>query len=287
MSASRATRGMVLIAAFAVSIGGVPSAAGMTVGSGELGGGTLAVGIETASGPQTVLIEAGSPSLPRLVTYVWTPLPPGPPGSLENLCNASGQPVRGPAQIVFGWLYDVVAYTRDGRVLSETHECVAFPNPDDRSTPPAPPTRPVPPTIGDVWRAVALPRPVVGANPVRRGVTGLETRQWSGGAQTAQVAVAINGFRVTGTARVVAYRFFTDEGFLGASASPGDDAHPAAGHRFAFKGAHSLSVASVWHATVTMTGPDGVAPVPIDIDTAVLTATVDYPVVEVRSRLVG
>ena len=36
-----------------------------------------------------------------------------------------------------------------------------------------------------------------------------------------------------------------------------------------------------------MTGPGGAAPVPIDIDTAVLTATVDYPVVEVRTRLVG
>ena len=147
---------------------------------------------------------------------------------------------------------------------------------------------PVAPTIGDVWRAVALPRPVVGANPVTRGVTGLDTRLWSGGAQTVQVAVAIGGFRVTGTARVVGYRFSTDEGFLGASAGPGDAAHPAAAHRFAAKGPHSVSVASVWRATVTMTavGGDPIA-VPIDIDTAVLTATVDYPVVEVRSKLVA
>jgi hypothetical protein len=47
----------------------------------------------------------------------------------------------------------------------------------------------------------------------------------------------------------------------------------------------------VWRATVTMTaigaGPGGAVAVPIDIDTAVLTATVGYPVTEVRSRLVA
>jgi hypothetical protein len=221
------------------------------------------------------------------VYYVWTPLPPGRAGSLENLCNASGAAITDPAQVVFGWLYDVVAYTRDGRVLSDTHECVPFPDPSDRSSPPPPPADLVTPTVGDVWRAVALPRPVVGVNPVTRGVTGLDTWLWSGGGQVAQVAVTIGAFRVTGTARVVGYRFATDEGYLGSSVAPGDNAHPATIHRFATKGAHSVSVSSVWHATVTMTGPGGAAPVPIEIDTAVLTATVDYPVVEVRSRLVA
>ena len=99
--------------------------------------------------------------------------------------------------------------------------------------------------------------------------------------------MTIGAFRITGTARVVGYRFATDEGFLTATDAPGDDVHPAATHRFARKGAHTLSVSSVWRATVTMTGPGGAAPVPIDIDTAVLTVAVDYPVVEVRSRLVG
>jgi hypothetical protein len=36
-----------------------------------------------------------------------------------------------------------------------------------------------------------------------------------------------------------------------------------------------------------MTGPGVAVPIPIDINIAVLTATVDYPVTEVRSRLVG
>jgi hypothetical protein len=138
-----------------------------------------------------------------------------------------------------------------------------------------------------VWRAVVLPRPVVGANPVSRGVTGLDTWLWSGGPQVAQVAVTIGAFRIAGTARVVGYRFATDEGFLAATAGPGDDAQPAAIHRFARKGPHTLSVSTVWRATVTMTGPGGVAPVPIDLDTAVLTVNVNYPVVEVRTHLVG
>ena len=90
----------------------------------------------------------------------------------------------------------------------------------------------------------------------------------------------------TGTARVVEYRYSTDEGYLGAGGR-GDEANPAATHDFVTKGAHSLSVSSVWRATVTMIGPGVTVPIPIDIDVAVLTATVAYPVVEVRSQLVG
>ena len=259
-------------------------------GSGELEGGNLAVGIEIArngsAGSVPVPVDAQSSSLPPLVHYVSTPLPGGRAGDLGNLCNA-GDTGTDPPQVVFGWVYDVVAYTNDGRVLSDTHVCVAFPDPNNRTVPPPAPDLPVAPTVGDVWRAVDLPRPVLGANPVSRGVTGLETRLWSGGAQTAQIAVTRGGYRVTGVARVVGYRFFTDEGYLGESVSAGAPSLPAAVHRFATKGAHSLSVASVWRATATMTGGGGAVPVPIDIETAVLTVTVNYPVAEVRSRLVA
>jgi len=256
-----------------------------TEGSGELDGGRLGVGIETSTGG-TVTFEAGSPALPRLVHYVWTPLPAGRPGSLENLCDAANGAITDPSEVVFGWLYRVVGYSRDGQMVSDTHECVPFPDPNDRSRPPPPPDLVVP-TIGDVWRAVALPRPLVGANPVTRGVTGLDTWLWSGGPTTVQVAATIGAFRITGTARVVGYRFATDDGFLGETAASGDDENPAAIHRFARKGAHTLSVSTVWRATVTMTGPGGIAAVPVDLDTAVLTVTVDYPVVEVRTRLVA
>jgi hypothetical protein len=279
----KATVGGVLIVLLAVVP--VAPARAAVEGSGELEGGRFGVGIETSTGG-AVTFEAGSPALPRLVSYEWTPLAAGPLGSLENLCNAAGGPVTDPTQVVFGWLFEVVGTARDGRVVSVTHECVPFPDPNDRSTPPSPPDL-VAPTVGDVWRAVVLPRPVVGANPVSRGVTGLDTWLWSGGPQVAQVAVTIGAFRIAGTARVVGYRFATDEGFLAATAGPGDDAQPAAIHRFARKGPHTLSVSTVWRATVTMAGPGGIAPVAIDLDTAVLTVNVNYPVVEVRTHLVG
>jgi len=277
-------RAIALLAA-ALFVTSAHTAGAMVEGSGELRGGRLGVGIEVAT-TGGVVGGTGSPDGPRLVSYTWTPLAPGRAGSLQNLCNAAGGAIIDPADVVFGWLYEVVATARGGRVLSVTHECVPFPDPNDTSTPPAPPTLVVP-TVGDVWRAVALPRPVVGANPVTRGVTGLDTWLWSGGPTVVQVAATIGAFRITGTARVVGYRFATDEGFLAESVTPGDDAHPGATHRFARKGAHSLAVSTVWRATVTMNGPGGLAPVPVDLDTAVLTATVDYPVVEVRSRLVG
>ena len=261
--------------------------AGATVGSGELSGGTFGVGVEVETpGADPVTRDSSEGSLPRLVHYVATPLPATGLGNLENLCDAGGNSLTDPAGIAFGWLYDVVAYTIDGRIISDTHECVPFPDPNDHSTVPPPPPLSEPPTVGEVWRAVALPRPVVGVNPVSRGVTGLTTRLWSGGAQIAQVAVTIDGFTVTGTARVVEYRFATDEGYLGAG-GPGDETNPAVTHDFATKGAHTLSVSSVWRATVMMTGPGVTLPIPIDINVAVLTATVSYPVVEVRSRLVG
>ena len=193
--------------------------------SGELHEGRFAVGVEVDAS-RLAGRHRETPATdrrPRLVHYVATPLLPDAhtPGSLENLCNANGAP----GGVVFGWLYRVIAYTPDGRIVSDTHVCVPFPDQNDRSGPPPPPTLPEPPTIGEVWRAIQLPLPVVGANPVSRGVTGLTTRLWSGGAQTALVAATIDGFTVVGSARVVEYRFATDEGYLGAggpgSASPG------------------------------------------------------------------
>jgi hypothetical protein len=265
------------------------AAVGDADGSGELHNGTFGVGVEFAQpGSEPITRDAGDRSLPRLVRYVATPLLTGTqtPGSLENLCNASGSPANGAGGIVYGWLYRVIAYTVDDRIVSDTHVCVPFPDQNDRSGPPLPPTLPEPPTIGEVWRAIQLPIPVIGVNPVSRGVTGLTTRLWSGGPQTAQVAATIDGFVVTGTARIVEYRYATDEGYLGAS-GPGSAQAPAFTHDFATKGPHTLLVSSVWRATVTMTGPGVAVAIPIDINIAVLTATADYPVTEVRSRLVG
>ena len=188
---------------------------------------------------------------------------------------------------MFGWLYRVIAYTPDGRIVSDTHVCVPFPDQTDRSSSSA---------ATDVARAADDRRGVARdptPAPGRRRESGesrrdrdCTTRLWSGGAQTAVVGATIDGFTVTGTARVVEYRFATDEGYLGAG-GPGSERSPAFTHDFATKGAHTLLVSSVWRATVTMAGPGVTVPIPIDINVAVLTATVDYPVTEVRSRLVG
>src|SRR5580704_14966460 len=102
-----------------VGAGGARRAGAMTLGSGELRGGRLTVGIETSNGGQSVVIDSGSSSLPALVHYRSTPLIGGGAGDLENLCNARGLAVADPTEVVFGWLYDVVGYTSDGRVVSD------------------------------------------------------------------------------------------------------------------------------------------------------------------------
>ena len=293
MTSSRATRGVappmvaaaLVVAILATNVGIAPGAALRPEGSGELDGGTLGVGIETAHTAQPVPIDAGSASLPRLIHYTSEPIPAVELGDLGGLCDANPRSGTDLNQVIFGWFYRVIGSTSDGRVVSDELVCVPHPTPNDVA--PASPTLPVSPTIGDVWRAVALPRPVVGANPVSRGVTGLETRMWSGGAEAVRVAITIGEYRIAGTAAVVEYRFFTDEGFAGASTTPGDAASPAATHTFVAKGPHTLSVASVWRANVTMVGPGVTGPIPLDINTAVLSATVAYPVVEVRTRLVA
>ena len=56
-------------------------------------------------------------------------------------------------------------------------------------------------------------------------MTGLETRDCGRAARRPRRSRStIDGFTVTGTARVVEYRFSTDEGYLGATAAPGDAA---------------------------------------------------------------
>ena len=210
---------MTLVAASFVRAGA------MTLGSGELDGGPLGVGIEASQGAAPVRSTRGHRRCRALVHYASTPLAGGRPGDLGNLCNAGGAGADDRRSCSAG--STTSSRTRATAAWSPTRTSACrFPIPNDQSQPPPPPALPVPPTVGDVWRAVALPRPVVGVNPVSRGVTGLDTWLWSGGAQTAQVAVTIGGFRVTGIARVVEYRFFTDEGYLGATAVAGRPVEP-------------------------------------------------------------
>jgi hypothetical protein len=136
-----------------------------------------------------------------------------------------------------------------------------------------------------VWNAVALAAPPIGVSPADEGVVGLGTWLWTGGPAQVQVAVSLNGYTVSGTAHVVEYRFDGGDGDVASAPSAGTRDVPAATHIYDRKGTYALSVSSLWDADVTMAGPGLAAPVPVAIGRAVLTATRDYPVVEVRSVL--
>ena len=169
------------------------------------------------------------------------------------------QPVRDPARVVFGWLYDVVAL-HDRRPRGVRHARVRPVPGSERPVRAAAPARAArsAPTVGDVWRAVGLPPPVVGREPgePRRdrardaAVVGRRRRpRRSRSRSAASGSRAPRASWSTGSppTRATSAR----------PRRPATRRSPAAAHRFATKGAHSLSVASVWQATVTMVGPGG------------------------------
>jgi hypothetical protein len=153
--------------------------------------------------------------------------------------------------------------------------------------PPPPPALPQPPTIGEIWNAAAIPAPQVGINPTTQGVTGLETWMWAANAQTTVgVAVTLDGFTVTGTARLVGYEFDFGEGAPVTSTTGGTESEPAVRHTYETKGDYSIRVAALWRGEFVMAGPGITTPLPVDLRTAQLTSTRDYDVVEIRSVLV-
>jgi hypothetical protein len=255
-------------------------------GSGGLGGGSndpsITVGLRVyAPGAGTTSFAPHDAAAPRPVRYEAIPNHSPPPG-LDNLCNAGAPPA-----IVWGWRYTVNTIDNaTGQVLATEQVCVAFPT-ADRSAPPPPPPLPLPPTIGEIWDAIGIPAPGLGVDPAAEGVVGLETRLWSGGGTDVAVGVAINGFTVTGTAHLTEYRFDPGDGTITSDTTAGSHDAPAARHVYDRKARYTLGVASVWQATVTMTGPGFAAPVPIAIGSAVISATRVYRVVEVRSVLTG
>jgi hypothetical protein len=66
---------------------------------------------------------------------------------------------------------------------------------------------------------------------------------------------------------------------------PGAAGDPAFAHTYETTGTYRLGVATLWTATAVMSGPGLTAPLTIDLGTAVVTNARDYPVVEIRSRL--
>jgi hypothetical protein len=223
--------------------------------------------------------------------FVYEAVPNSSSGfSLEHLCNAANAPFdpNGGA-VPWGWRYTV--YKRDratGALVGEPEEiCVPLTDPAS-TTPPPPPELPQPPTLGEIWNAAALPRPEIAMSPDARGITGLETRMWAANPER-DVAVSVNlrGFTVTGTARLVGYSFDFGEGPEVDAPAGGSAASPAARHTYETKGSYQIRVAALWRGEFEMTGPAITDPVPVDLRTAQLTSTRDYPVAEIRSMLTG
>jgi hypothetical protein len=212
------------------------------------------------------------------------------PFSLEHLCNASNAPFD-PAgsAIPWGWRYTVYLRDRSTGALVGEPQQICVPLTDAASgTPPAPPTLPEPPTIGEIWDAVALSAPNVGVSPANEGVTGLETRLWAANPRTdVAVSVTLDGFTVTGTAHLVGYSFDFGDGDAITTTTAGDARAPAARHVYETKGAYALRIAALWRGQFVMSGPGITTPVPVDLRTAQLTTTRSYRVVEIRSVLRG
>jgi hypothetical protein len=271
--------GLVVLAAALV----VPAAAHASDGSGSGGvvGGEIRVGLRVVvpGHDGSVSYEPGDHRAPSPVrveaTMRWSS-PPGIP--IPATCVAGGGPALN------GFVYDVTIYdTATGAVLSTQVVCVpvAVPGPGTGDS-----ALPAPPTITEIWGAAGIPAPPIGVSPAQEGVVGLATWLWSGGPQQVPVAVTIRGWTVTGVATVGGYRFDPGDGTIVAGAIAGSLDAPAATHVYDVKATYALGVASVWDATVTMTGPGLTAPVPVAIGTAVVGATRNYRVVEVRSTLV-
>ena len=210
--------------------------------------------------------------------------------TLEHLCNAANAPFDpNGGQVPWGWRYTVYKRDRATGALIGEPEDICVPLTDITSPmPPPPPVLPQPPTIGEIWNAAALPAPQIGISPTTEGVTGLETWMWAADPRTSvAVSVTLNGFTVTGTAQLVGYHFDFGEGAAASSTTGGNAEQPAVRHTYETKGQYTIRVATMWRGQFVMTGPGITTPLPVDLRTAQLTNTRAYPVVEIRSVLVG
>jgi PKD domain len=270
------------------------SPAGASQGTGALFNGdhdaTLTVGIANETDPASPMFHPSHESS-SLRPFVYEAVPNSSPGSgLEHLCNAAEAPFDPTgSNIPWGWRYTV--YRRDratGQLIGEP-ELICVPLADPTSpNPPPPPALPQPPTLGEIWNAAALPAPEIGISPTVHGVTGLETWMWAANPRTVvSVSVTLDGFTVTGTARLAGYRFDFGDGAPVETTTGGSEQQPPARHTYETKGTYTIRVSSVWRGEFVMTGPGITTPLPVDLRTVQLTNTRGYEVVEVRSVLVG
>jgi hypothetical protein len=274
--------------ALATTIGTTSSAG--AAGNGTLGssppeiGVGLSVSAPGASGTGHETYGAGDPKAPRPVFTRAVPASSGVGASGFNFCQIGPlDPAHFP--LGNGWWFDIELFnTETGAYIATVDRMCVLSAVGATGAPPAP-TLPQPPTIGEIWDSVGLPTPPVGVSPAVRGITGLPTWVWTAGSAPVVVGVTLDGYRITGTARVVGFGVFPGEGGWVQSDHAGAAGDPAFAHTYEATGTYRLGVATLWTATAVMTGPGLTTPLTIDLGTAVVTNARDYPVVEIRSRL--
>ncbi len=248
-------------------------------GTGNLGGnGNLTVGtqVQIPGSDAPVDVNGGGHTQPPIF---WTTIDTNgdDPGDISRLCNADPSA----PQPVYGVNFLQVAYDSNGKLLDTRVICLPIVD----GHPPAPPPPPVLPTLEEVWRSAQLPTPLIGIDPAKRGITGLDTRIWTETGNTVTITASLDGYSVSGTATVVGYLVQVDDGATTKTDTAGGPDNPIAHHLFETKGDHKVSIGVIWHGVATFDGPDLVHPLTVGIGDATITATLTYPVSEVRSVL--
>lgn len=146
-----------------------------------------------------------------------------------------------------------------------------------------PPT--APPDVEALLAMADLPRPPVVTNPPAGGLVGLENWFWYEGATAVPVAVTVDGWTATSTARTARYTW-TFDGTSVSSDGPGSSSAPAARHTFTTGGQHPITLTIRWEAVFTLSGFGLTFTAPLGgIDLA--GPALAYPVQEREAVVVG
>jgi hypothetical protein len=192
------------------------------------------------------------------------------PGEANGPCTdaANGQPGR-------TWLY-TLHDAATGAILQTRTDCIA--NRDPESTLGAAATPP--PTPAELVGAAPIPEPAIQASPGGRGLTGLESRFWAADPGPVSVSVTIRGWNVTGNLAAHRWTWTTGDGGRYEASRPGSADDPAARHTYGTKDTWPVALTVNWEGSYTVSGFGTTYTVTGLATTG--TATVDYPVIEVR-----
>ncbi|MFN8036931.1 MAG: hypothetical protein U0V73_13430 [Acidimicrobiia bacterium] len=149
------------------------------------------------------------------------------------------------------------------------------------------------PTYAEIWRNVALPRPVVLVSPKVTGLTGMPTWFWYDQTNLVQVDVTLNGWTVTGAAHLTQVEWDTGDHHVASVGGTFDAPVPlsserdhAAEHVYETKGTYPLGASTEWEGRVHVTGPNGEAS-DEDLGTFRLAPAIRvYDVLEARASLI-